>query len=198
MAFDLNEKPWYVALLIGVVLGVVLYLVMNSYVFKPIRQDISTLNESIAKLQREIQKGRAAKRDLPKLEEEIRNLELELDRLRRILPTRRETDTLLKKLKQLTEIGHFQLGRFTPQPFIDRDFYWEWPINVSLSGTYHELGLFFDRLSRFSRIINVSNLKIVAMHKRGSPFTIKADFTQQTFIYKEEKEGAPASGEAPQ
>ena len=175
MAFDLNEKPWYVALLIGVVLGVVLYLVMNSYVFKPIRQEITGLNDSIAKLQREIQKGRAAKRDLPKLEEEIRNLELELDRLR------------------LTEIGHFQLRRFTPQQFIDRDFYWEWPIKVSLSGTYHELGLFFDRLSRFSRIINVSNLKITALHKRGSPFTINADFTQQTFIYKEDKDEAAAS-----
>lgn len=194
MAFDLNEKPWYVALLIGAVLGVVLYLVMNSYVFKPIRQDISGLNDSIAKLQREIQKGRAAKRDLPKLEEEIRNLELELDRLRRILPTRRETDTLLKKLKQLTEIGHFQLRRFTPQHFIDRDFYWEWPIRVSLSGTYHELGLFFDRLSRFSRIINVSDLRITPLHKRGSPFTINADFTQQTFIYKEDQDKKSASG----
>ena len=194
MAFDLNEKPWYVALLIGAVLGVVLYLVMNSYVFKPIRQDISSLNDGIAKLQREIQKGRAAKRDLPKLEEEIRNLELELDRLRRILPTRRETDTLLKKLKQLTEIGHFQLRRFTPQHFIDKDFYWEWPIKVSLSGTYHELGLFFDRLSRFSRIINVSDLRITPLHSRGSPFTISAVFTQQTFIYKEDQDKTSASG----
>ncbi len=189
MAIDLNEKPWYVALIVGVVLGVILFWVMNSYVFKPIREEIAGLEENISKLEREIEKGRAAKRDLPKLEEEIRNLELELDRLRRILPTRRETDTLLKKLKQLTEIGHFELVRFTPQGFIDRDFFLEWPIKVQLRGTYHELGMFFDRLSRFSRIINVSDLHVKAIKrgkKKGS-YTISASFTQQTFIYKEDQ-----------
>ncbi len=194
MAFDLNEKPWYVALIVGLVLGVVLYVVMGRYVFSPIEQNITTLEASIEKLQAEIRKGRAAKRDLPKLEEDIRNLQLELDRLRRILPTRRETDTLLKKLKQLTEIGHFELLRFTPQPFVDRDFYWEWPIKVELRGTYHELGLFFDRLSRFSRIINVSQLSIRADRKRGSDYTIRADFTQQTFIYKEDEGSGPPKG----
>jgi len=194
MAFDLNEKPWYVAFLVGLVIGVVFFLVMNSYVFKPIRVDITNLNTNIAKLNREIQKGRAAKRDLPKLEEEIRNLQLDLDRLRRILPTRRETDMMIKKLKQLTESGHFQLQKFTPLGFIDRDFYWEWPIKVRLLGTYHELGLFFDRLSRFSRIINVSNLKIQAKQKRGSPHTIDTSFTQQTFIYKEDAQAAAGGG----
>ncbi len=188
MAIDLNEKPWYVAAIIGLILGIVFYFVMNSYVFKPIRQDITTLNESIAGLEREIEKGRAAQRDMPKLEEEIRNLELEMDRLRKILPTRRETDNLLKKLKQLTEIGRFELIRFVPQKFIDRDFYWEWPIQVELRGTYHELGLFFDRLSRFSRIINVGQLDITAMRGKGNEdYTISARFTQQTFIYKEGK-----------
>lgn len=187
MALDLNEKPWYFALIIGLILGVVLYLVMAHSIFKPIQEDITATLSKIETLQTEIRKGQAAKRDLPKLEEDIRNLELELDRLRRILPTRRETDTLLKKLKQLTEIGHFELLRFTPQQFIDRDFYLEWPIKVSLRGTYHELGLFFDRLSRFSRIINVGELSIKALRKRGSDYTIRADFTQQTFIYKEEE-----------
>lgn len=187
MALDLNEKPWYSALIFGLVLGVVLYLVVAYYIFKPIQNDITATLSQIDTLQMEIRKGQAAKRDLPKLEEDIRNLEVELDRLRRILPTRRETDTLLKKLKQLTEIGHFELLRFTPQPFIDRDFYLEWPIKVSLRGTYHELGLFFDRLSRFSRIINVGELSIKALRKRGSDYTIRADFTQRTFIYKEDE-----------
>jgi len=189
VAFDLNEKPWYVALITGLILGIVFFLVMNSYVFKPIRSDMTNLNRDIEKLNTQIRKGRAAKRNLPKLEEDIRNLSVELDRLRRILPTRRETDTLLKKLKQLAEIGHFEILRFTPKPFIDKDFYWEWPINVALRGTYHELGLFFDRLSRFSRIINVSSLSIKAYRHRGSDYTIQADFTQQTFIYKEDSKG---------
>lgn len=188
MALDLNEKPWYVALIIGLVLGVTLFVVLNMYVFKDLEKDIAKVETSISELEREIEKGRAAKADLPRLEEDIRNYEVELDRLKKILPTSRETDALLKRLKQLTERGNFSLIQFTPGEFVNREFYNEWPIRVSLQGTFHELALFFDRLSKFSRIINVTELAISpAQRGRGASagYTISAQFTQRTFIYKE-------------
>jgi len=187
MAIDLNTKPWYVAALVGLVLGVATFVVMQIYVFKPIETDITRLEEKIDDLEREIEKGRAAKADLPRLEEDIRNYEVELDRLRRILPTRRETDNLIKQLKQLNEQGRFHLTRFTPGEFEDRGFYLEWPISVGLDGSYHELGIFFDRLSRFSRIINVNDLTISPLRRsNGGSATIHAEFVQKTNIYKEE------------
>ena len=187
MAVDLNTKPWYVAAIIGVLLGAALFAVMHMYVFKEIGTQIERLEDSIDDLEREIEKGRAAKADLPRLEEDIRNYEVELERLRRILPTRRETDNLIKRLKQLTERGRFNLTQFTPGELEDRGFYYEWPMRVGLDGTYHELGLFFDRLSRFSRIINVNDLTIRPIKKQGESFTVHADFVQRTFIYKEEQ-----------
>jgi len=196
MALDLNEKPWYVALILGLVLGIAFYVVVQMYYFKDIEVEITRTEESIDELEREIEKGRAAKADLPRLEEDIRTYELELDRLRKILPTARETEFLIKRLKQLTEQGRFALTQFTPGEFIEREFYQEWPIKVSLYGTYHELGLFFDRLSRFSRIINVTELKVnpAAARNLAEDFTIKADFTQRTFIYKEEPPPTPKDG----
>jgi type IV pilus assembly protein PilO len=187
MALDLNEKPWYVALLIGLGLGAALLFAVNHYFFKDIRKNITRTEDSIQKLEREVEKGRAAQRDLPKLEEEIQEREIELDRLRRILPTKRETDDLIKKLKQLTERGRFSLIRFRPGEFVDQDFYWEWPIDVVLDGTYHELGLLFDRLSRFSRIINVDKLNITPYRSSTGKYTIHAQFTMRTFIYKDEE-----------
>ena len=89
----------------------------------------------------------------------------------------------------------FRSTRFTPGDFQDRDFYMEWPIRVELDGTYHELGLFFDRLSRFSRLINVNDLIVTPFRSRGEDRnTIHAGFTQRTFIYKEE---APQPTETP-
>lgn len=193
MALDLNTKPWYVAVIIGVLLGAALFVVMHLYVFKDIQTTNERLQQNIDDLEREIEKGRAAKADLPRLEEDIRNYEIELDRLRRILPTRRETDNLIKRLKQLTEQGQFTLTRFTPGNFEDRGFYQAWPIQVGLDGTYHELGLLFDRLSRFPRIINVESLVLTPMRQTGN-YTIHAEFTQQTFIYKEETE-TPETGQ---
>ncbi|MDH3813578.1 MAG: type 4a pilus biogenesis protein PilO [Acidobacteriota bacterium] len=186
MAIDLNSKPWYVAAIVGIVLGIAMFVVMNIYIFKDIRTQIERLETSIDELEREIEKGRAAKADLPRLEEDIRNYEIELERLRKILPTKRETDNLIKRAKQLTERGRFRLTRFTPGGFEDREFFIEWPIRVGLDGTYHELGLFFDRLSRFSRIINVTELTINPTKASDSGFTIHAEFVQRTYIYKEE------------
>jgi len=188
MAFDLNEKPIWVPLAIGLALGVAMFWATNQYIFKEIRKEIAKIEDNIDGLQREIDKGLQAKRDLPRLEEDIRNYELELERLRKILPTRRETDLLIKKLKQLTERSNFRLTRFNPQAPVDRDFIQEWPINVELDGTYHELGLFFDRLGRFPRIINVTQLRLSPL-RAGADYTIHAAFTQVTFIYREEAGG---------
>jgi len=186
MAIDLNEKPWWVALIVGLVLGVALFAVLQMYVFKPIEEECERSENKIQELEREIEKGQRAKADLPRLEEDIRNYELDLDRLRRILPTKRETDDLIKRLKHLTERGNFRLSRFVPGNIVEREFYFERPITVALDGTYHELGLFFDRLSGFSRIINVDDLVISPVRGRGAGgYSITSTFTQRTFIYKE-------------
>jgi len=195
MAIDLNTKPWYVAAIVGIVLGAAVFTVMHLYVFKDIKVEIVRLEEKIDDLEREIEKGLAAKADLPRLEEDIRNYEIELGRLRKILPTRRETDNLIKRAKQLTERGGFRLTRFTPGTYEDRGFYLEWPIRVGLDGTYHELGLFFDHLSRMSRIINVNDLTIKPLKRSGGNDTIHAEFVQRTFIYKEE---TPETTETPE
>jgi len=185
VAIDLNDKPWYVAVIVGAVLGIALFVVLQMYVFKDMQTEIENLNVEIDELNREIEKGLAAKADLPKLEEDIKNLEVELDRLRKILPTNRETPALIKRLKQLTERGHLRMISFTPGDFIDMDFYREWPIKVEVDGTYHELGLLFDRLSRFQRIVNVDDLTITPIRDASRGYTIHATFIQKTFIYKE-------------
>ncbi len=186
MAFDINSKPWYFALGGGVAIIVGALFAANMFLYKQIKKDTDRVERKIEELDREVQKGRAAKADLPNLEDEIRNKEEQLALLRQILPTRKETDLLLKKLRQLTERGSFELIRFKPGEFEDKDFFTEWSITVELDGTYHELGLFFDRLSHFSRPINVADLTVANIRKdEGRGFTVHARFTQRTFIYKE-------------
>ena len=55
MAIDLNSKPWYVAAIVGVVLGVAMFVVMNIYIFKDIRTQIERLETNIDELEREIE-----------------------------------------------------------------------------------------------------------------------------------------------
>ncbi|MBI4918002.1 MAG: type 4a pilus biogenesis protein PilO [Acidobacteria bacterium] len=179
---ELESRPWYVALIIGVVIGGLLVWASQTYWFKGIQQEIDARQAELATLQQKVREGKAAEARLPQFREEAERLETELARLLRILPTARQTDELIKKIKSLTERGNFRFVTFQPAGFVKKDFYSEWPIGVQLEGTYHELALFFDRLSRFSRIINVESLSIVAGSGRGG-YSINSNFTMKTFIY---------------
>ena len=112
---------------------------------------------------RRSQKGRAAERKLAQFREEVKRLELELAKLLQILPSKRNTEELIKRIETLTRQGDFTLLKFTPGEFIQKDFYAEWPIDIQIQGTYHNLALFFDRMSRFSRIVNVEDMKVATL-----------------------------------
>ncbi len=180
---DLENRPWYVALIIGLVVAALLIFVTENYVFKDMEKNIAARTKDLDALKKKVQEGRIAESRLTQFREEAERLETELQRLLRILPTMKQTDELIKKLKSLTERGNFRLVTFQPQGLIKKEFYSEWPINVQLQASYHELALFFDRLSRFSRIINVETLNAMANNRRGSEYTINVSFTMKTFIY---------------
>ena len=189
----LEGKPWYVGLGAGLGIGLLLFGAGYWRLLDPMREDYDRAVTQLASLQNKIQEGRAAKNELQKFREEVRQLELELDKLLRILPARRNTPDLMRRIRSLAEQGDFTLRAFTPGVLTDKEFYSEWPIKVDLDGSYHNLALFFDRISRFSRIINVENLEIKALPQvknpkgpaEANPHTINAKFTAKTFVYKE-------------
>lgn len=197
MKTGLEGKPWYFGAGIGVVVGAIVFGLGWWRLIQPIKDEIAKGEGTLAELQTKIQEGRAAKQQLPKFREEVRQLELELDKLLRILPARRNTPDLLRRIRSLAEQGDFALKRFAPKELQDKEFFSEWPIEVSIDGSYHNLALFFDRISRFSRIINIEDLQISAISDPKSPHTITAGFRAKTFVYKEPDPESPATADAP-
>lgn len=193
MQTGLEGKPWYFGAVAGGVVAAVLMAGAWYLLVTPRNKQLVAKTKELDSLQGQISEGRAAKQKLPQFREEVRRLELELEKLLRILPARRNTPELLRRIRQLTEQGSFDLLRFTPGNFVDRDFYSEWPIAIRLQGSYHNLALFFDRVGRFSRIVNIENLKIAAMPRSAKGHTISASFTAKTFIYREAPPPAPVS-----
>ncbi|MEP7010443.1 MAG: type 4a pilus biogenesis protein PilO [Acidobacteriota bacterium] len=193
MKTGLEGKPWFYGFAVGLLVGAVLLLAGYFLKLQPMKEEIESKAAQLAELQRKVQEGLAFKEDLPRLQEDVRNLELKLDKSLRILPTRRNTPDLLRKIRSLAEAGDFDLKRFTPGALTDKDFYSEWPIAVGVEGGYHSLALFFDKISNFSRIINIENLQVDQYSAPKNPHTITATFTAKTFVYKE----TPAAPAAP-
>jgi type IV pilus assembly protein PilO len=195
MAIDLKleDKPWFHALGYGVVIGAILAGAVHYAWFRGLNAEIKGKQAQLETLQQEIQKGRAAERKLSQFREEVRRLELELAKLLQVLPSKRNTEDLIKRIETLTRQGDFTLRKFTPGDFVPKEFYAEWPIDISLEGTYHNLALFFDRMSRFSRIINVEDLRIAALDNVPQK-SISANFVAKTFIYTGDETGAASPG----
>lgn len=185
MQTGLEGKPFYYGAIIAILVSGVVFWLVHQTKFEGMHAQIRAQEARLTDLQAQLTKGRIAKQQLPQFREEVRRLEGELDKLLRILPARRNTPELLRRIRALTEQGDFVILRIQPGNFVDRDFYSEWPITINLQGTYHNLALFFDRISRFSRIINVDNLQVNALRNTAGAHTINARFQAKTFIYKE-------------
>lgn len=190
----LEDKPWYYALGWGLGIGILLAGAVHYAWFRGLNAQIKTKRADLETLHQEIQKGLAAERKLPQFREEVRRLELELAKLLQVLPSKRNTEELIKRIETLTRQGDFTLRKFTPGEFVAKEFYSEWPIDVQLDGTYHNLALFFDRMSRFSRIINVEDLKVTALNDVPQK-SIGAAFVAKTFIYTGDEQPAPVEGQ---
>jgi Tfp pilus assembly protein PilO len=181
----LEDRKWSVALAFGLAFGLALAGAVHYAWLRGLNDEIKAKRTELEGLQQEIQKGRAAERKLAQFREEIKRLEIDLAKLLQILPSKRNTEDLIKRIETLTRQGDFTLKKFTPGEFASKDFYSEWPIDIQLEGTYHNLALFFDRMSRFSRIINVEEMRIGALNDPTGK-SIGATFTAKTFIYTAE------------
>jgi type IV pilus assembly protein PilO len=190
MALTLDDKPWYYGFGIGVAIAISAVVAVHYLLVQDIEEKVRGAESTIAELDKKIEQGRAAERKLPQFREEVKRLELELDKLRRILPSTRNTEEIIKKIKSLVDQGDFALHRLTFPPLSSPqggDPYAEWPISVAVDGRYHNLAILFNRLSNFSRIMNVEQINISALGTQQEK-TITADFIAKTFVYVEPKE----------
>jgi type IV pilus assembly protein PilO len=200
----LKGKPWYYGLIVGALLAVGILAAFHYLLVKGLNEQIAARNREIGELDEKIQKGRTAERQLPQFREEVKRLELELDKLRRILPSTRNTEEIIKKIKSLVDQGDFVLIRLIFPKIAEgteEGLPAEWPITVEVDGRYHDLAILFNRLANFSRIINVEQFTIQALTPQVER-TIKSEFVAKTFVYVEPKPadtggtpgGAPATG----
>lgn len=197
---SLQGKPIYFGIIIGLILGGAIVFGVQYAFINDIDSQIRNADTKIKDLDTKIAEGRSAQRKLPQFREEVRRLELELEKLRRILPSSRNTEEIVKKIKSLVDQGDFILRDMKFPKLGEQkgsDPYAEWPVSISVDGRYHNLAILFNRLSNFSRIINVEQINIHALSSQIDR-TISADFVAKTFVYQEPKEeAAPAAPKKP-
>jgi len=122
-------------------------------------------------------------RRLDTLRQENRALQLRLAEQKEQLPNEAEIDQLLK---QVSDLGgrsglNFKLWKPGPRKKNASGLYLEIPVSIEVSGGYHSVGTFFDKISKLKRIINVSNIKMTSAKVEKSRMMIQTSFSATAF-----------------
>ncbi len=179
-----EKVPFYAQVLIFA--GLSMAIVAMAYFIFPnlseMKEDIVQYEDEWTEKDRKIQEGLAIEQRLPEFEREIANLQRKLGDVAQILPTNQETGDLLSWIKNLGDQSNLDLKSFSPGALRPVEWYKEFPIDMQVIGRYHDLGIFLDRVSKYSRIINVDNLSVTSVRGQGDK-TIQATFRATTFVY---------------
>jgi Tfp pilus assembly protein PilO len=144
-----------------------------------IQTDIINLEQSVAQKIAVEMRYKQFKEALTKSEEQLAIRQ-------RILPTEKETPAILRSIQQMAKSSDLHIDKFVPQPMIPRAYYSDWPIQLEVQGNYNGLGLFFEKISRAYRIINVGAISIKGIEKQNDPSqTLTAICTATTFVFND-------------
>jgi type IV pilus assembly protein PilO len=195
--FSLSKLPWYNQVAVFVVLSLAAAGAFWNWVARDAMDALETRRGELAKINQTIDRGLATAKRLPEFRREVEQLEAQLDRLRAVLPEEQDVADLLRRVQAMATQSRLTIRGFTPRPVTRRQMHAEWPIGLELEGTYHDLGAFLERVSKFPRIINVGNIKIKAQDEKAATAgsTITAECTATTFVLIDAKP-APAAAKA--
>jgi type IV pilus assembly protein PilO len=186
---NFKSLPWWGQ--IGLAAAGAGLLIFSQYKWAPAglsaqKAQIVQLKDTLEKKDAEIAKGKQALAKQEQLARDIASLERKLADLRQILPTQPELGDLLKWIKALADQTNLELRVFGPGSAQEQEFLREQPIRMEVHGNYHQLGMFFDRVSKYARIINVENVKITPNSDRKVRATIVSSFVAKTYVYRDE------------
>ncbi len=103
------------------------------------------------------------------------------------LPNKSEVESLLVEINQAGMGRGLQFELFKPGVEQIKDFYAELPINVRLTGSYHDFGTFAGDIGKLSRIVTLNNLSI-SVNTQSKDGTLAMDAITKTFRYLDEEE----------
>jgi type IV pilus assembly protein PilO len=193
---SLNKLPWYGQVGLFVALSLAGVGAFWNWIARDAMAGIESRKVQLASINQNIERGLTTAKRLPEFRREVEQLEAQLERLRAVLPEEQDVADLLRRVQAMATQSRLTIRGFTPRAVTRRQMHAEWPIGLQLEGTYHDLGTFLERVSRFPRIINVSDIHIKSEDAQSSVSTISTDFTATTFVLLDAQPAAAAPARA--
>ncbi|MFN3395289.1 MAG: type 4a pilus biogenesis protein PilO [Thermodesulfovibrionales bacterium] len=190
LKIDIKTLPPAARIVLTILPSVIITAIVVIFLILPKDKEIRRLNAEITKQENEIAKDQAKAAKLDILKKENERLRMRLDELKLQLPEEREISGLLKQVSDLGIRSGLKIILWKPEQKKDHPsgIIYEIPVNVELSGSYHNLGIFFSSLTKLNRIVNIGDIKLTDPKPQKNEAILKITFKATTFSSIPEKE----------
>ncbi|EGF30700.1 Type IV pilus biogenesis protein PilO [Oxalobacteraceae bacterium IMCC9480] len=104
--------------------------------------------------------------------------------LEKQLPSKAEMDALLSDINQAGVGRGLQFELFKPGQVVVRDYYAELPIDIKVTGNYHDVGAFTSDIANLPRIVTLNNMNLIT----GTTGALTLEAVAKTFRYLDQDE----------
>ena len=177
--------PGYQRLLIVLVVMIAIGAGFYAGVYQGQVEEYDQLLKRKQSAQELLKKNQRIASKLAVYKEELAKLEKDLQEALGELPLEKEIPSLLTGIADLAKNEGLEILRFQPRGESGKGFYAEVPVELKLSGSYHQAGLFFDAVGKMQRIVNIQNLKLGGAKDVGGRTNLAIDCRAITFRFVE-------------
>ena len=175
-----------IVILTGTILLV--FALYYSFVYSPRSDEIAKLKDSveIARNEKQVKLAKAA--NMPRLQAELREMEIKLTEAMAQLPDRKEIPDLLSGLSNKAREAGLEILLFRPRAENFQEFYAEIPVDIVVKGGFFNAVAFFDDVSKLNRIVNIDNIDFRNPRVGGDQVTMDISNLATTYRFLDEAE----------
>ena len=143
------------------ILGVTIILLVAlyySFIYSPRSDEVAKLFDSveIARNEKIVKQQKAT--NLPRLQQDLKLLDLQLQKALAQLPNQKQIAALLTNISAKAQEAGLTVLLFKPRAEIFQEFYAEVPVDITVKGSFRNVVGFFDDVGRLDRLINIDNI----------------------------------------
>lgn len=187
---DVNNAGIWPAPIKGIVLLIVFGLVFGGGYWFFVKDQYSRLAQVQGKeqtLKKDYESKAYRVANLAVYRQQMKEMEQTFGALVRQLPSDTEVPGLLEDITNTALGSGLSLKQVKLQPVIKKDFYAELPINIDVTGTYHELGSFVSGVAGLPRIVTLHDFTIKPAKGKENGLTMQ--ILAKTYRYNKKSGG---------
>ena len=148
---------------------------------QPTMEEITRRQGERVRLEKEQIDKSAIANNLDQSKRDMAVLERRLAQALTELPNEANIDELIRSLSEIGTKSGLTIQVIEPKAEVRRPLYAEIPIVMGVQGSYHEIGVFLDSVSKLARIVNVTNIKLGTPKTVNEKIQLQASYIATTF-----------------